>query len=270
MKADLHVHTSISDGSYTTSETLDMARQQGITHIGIVNHDTISGLKAAVELGKRVGIKVIPGIEISSYDFINKRKVHILGYNFDFEGKNIRRICDPILKRRDENSRAQMKILIENGYKIDTSYIEEKCSESEVLYKQHIMSGMIKAGYTDNIYSDLYRDLFKNGGICDQDIEYIDVIESVKAIKADGGIAILAHPGQLNSYDIIPVLLEKGLDGIEVNHHSHSVEDMKKIIRICEMHNLIMTGGTDFHGEYGETSMIIGNIESPKEFLSLF
>ena len=132
------------------------------------------------------------------------------------------------------------------------------------------MSAMIKAGYTDNIYSDLYRDLFKNGGICDQDIEYMDVIESVKAIKADGGIAILAHPGQLNSYDIIPVLLENGLDGIEVNHHSHSVEDMKKIMRICEMHNLIMTGGTDFHGEYGETSMIMGNIESPKEFLSLF
>lgn len=270
MKGDLHVHTDISDSSYNIEETLTMAKENDVTHIGITNHDTVRGLKEAIDIGKSMGIKVIPGIEISAYDFINNRKVHILGYNFNLNGENIRKICDPILEKRDKNSRWQIETILENGYELDLDYIKEKSSSSNVIYKQHIMAALIKGNYTDKIYSDLYRKLFKNNGICAKDIEYIDVFKAVEAIKADGGIAVLAHPGQLNSYDIIPSLVSKGLDGIEINHHSHSKEEVKKVKEINGIYNLILTGGTDFHGQYGDKPLKLGDIVCPEEILSLF
>ncbi len=269
MKGDLHIHTNISDGSYSTQKVLEMAKKNELTHIGITNHDTVKGLSEAIEMGKKLGIKVIPGIEISAYDFKNNRKVHILGYNFDLHGTNITKLCNPTLEARDENSKWQMKTLIENGYDIDIKSVEEKSKVSGVLYKQHIMQALVEKDYTTKIYSDLYRRLFKNNGICARDIDYVDAKDAVRAIKDDGGLAVLAHPGQLNSYDLIPELVSNGLDGIEVNHISHSDKDVNKINEFSQIYGLFLTGGTDFHGIYGEEDIEIGQILSPSETLKL-
>ena len=164
MKGDLHVHTDISDSSYNIEETLTMAKENEVTHIGITNHDTVRGLKEAIDIGKSMGIKVIPGIEISAYDFINNRKVHILGYNFNLNGENIRKICDPILEKRDKNSRWQIETILENGYELDLDYIKEKSSSSNVIYKQHIMAALIKGNYTDKfiqIYIESYSKIME-------------------------------------------------------------------------------------------------------------
>ena len=269
MKGDLHVHTSISDSSFTTEETLKMAKENNVTHIGIVNHDTVRGLKDAIKMGEKLGIRLIPGIEISAYDYKNNRKVHMLGYNFDLEGKHIKEICTPLLKRRNENSKWQIRKIIEAGYDLDIKFIREKSEDSNIIYKQHIMQALIEKNYTDKIYSDLYQKLFKNNGICAKDIEYIDVFEALKAIKKDNGVAVLAHPGQLNSYEIIPELVKEGLDGIELNHHAHKEEDRIKIKKYAEEFGLFLTGGTDFHGDYGSVELKIGDIECPKETLKL-
>ena len=144
MKGDLHIHTNISDGSYSAKEVLEMAKKNELTHIGITNHDTVKGLSEAVEMGKEFGIKVIPGIEISAYDFKNNRKVHILGYNFELKGANISKLCNPTLEARNENSMWQMRTLIENGYDIDVKSVQEKSKVGGVLYKQHIMQAYIQ------------------------------------------------------------------------------------------------------------------------------
>lgn len=269
MKGDLHVHTNVSDSSYGIRETLNMAKKNKVTHIGIVNHDTVKGLREAVEIGKSVGIKVIPGVEISAYDFKNNKKVHILGYNFDLNGKNIKKICDPLLKRRNKNSQWQIKTLLESGFELDVDYIRERTKTSEIIYKQHIMEALIKSKYTDDIYSDLYKKLFKNGGICVREIEYVDVLDAVRAIKSDGGLAVLAHPGHFDSYDVIPELVREKLDGIEINHYRNSEEDIKKILEVSQKYNLFLTGGTDFHGEYGDKPINIGDIQCPEETLNL-
>ena len=270
MKGDLHIHTDISDGSYNIEEILKMAKQNQLTHVAITNHDTVKGLFNAVKLGEKYNIKVIPGIEISAYDFENNRKVHILGYDFNLTGDNITKLCAPTLKERDENSRWQVKTLIENGFDIDIKAVEEKSKNSTAIYKQHIMNVLIEKDYTNEIYSDLYRRVFKNNGICAKDIKYVDAVDVVQAIKKDGGYAVLAHPGQLNSYDMIPKLVEYGLDGIEVNHHDHTDEDKKKIIKYADEYKLFLTGGTDFHGKYGSTDIKLGDITSPESVLKLF
>lgn len=269
MKGDLHVHTNISDGSYCIEDTLQMAIKNQVTHIGITNHDTVKGLKDAIELGKNLGIKVIPGIEISAYDFKNNRKVHILGYDFNLDGKHIKKLCDPVLEKRHESSKEKINILIKNGYDLDLDYILQLSKDSEIIYKQHIMMNLIKKNYTESIYSDLYKKLFKNQGICSGDIQYIDALEAVKAIKKDGGLAVLAHPGQLNSYDIISDLVSAGLGGIEINHHSNKNDDLIKIKELSQIYNLILTGGSDFHGQYEEVSYDIGSFTCPEETLRL-
>ena len=270
MKGDLHVHTRISDGSYNTRKILELAKQKGLTHIGITNHDTVVGIEEAIKLGNEIGVKVIPGIEISAYDFKRKRKVHILGYNFNLEAPNITKLCKPILIKRNRNSKVQMERLIYEGYDIDIKYINELSKESKVIYKQHIMDALIQKHYTDSIYSNLYRRLFKNNGICAMDIEYVDYKDAVLSIIEDGGKAVLAHPAQYDSYDIIEDLVSNGLWGIEVNHHCHSEEDRKRIIKIAKENNLVLTGGTDFHGKYNEKNVELGEFICPEETLKFF
>ena len=131
------------------------------------------------------------------------------------------------------------------------------------------MAELISNNYMDEEYKILYKKIFKGSGICARDIEYVDMIEAVKAIKADGGIAVLAHPGHLDSYDFIENLVKAGLDGIEFNHESHSEEDHIKILKYSKKYNLILTGGSDFHGVYG-TPTNIGEFECPIEYQYIF
>lgn len=269
MKADFHIHTDISDGCSSIEEILNMARESGLTHVAITNHDTVEGLGKAVDLGIREGIKVIPGIEISGFDFQKNKKAHILGFNFDLQGKNIKKLCNPILERRNANSISQISTLIDAGYKISIKNIIGRARNSRVIYKQHIMEELIERGYTDEIYSDLYRKLFKGKGICSRDIIYVDAVDAVRAIKSDGGTAVLAHPGQFDSYDMIDKLCRAGLDGLELNHEANSSEDMEKIKRYSKKYDLILTGGSDFHGKYG-SGIKLGSITSPKEAIYSF
>lgn len=269
MKADFHIHTDVSDGYNNMKEIIKRARENGLTHIAITNHDTIEGLEEAINWGRKEGIKVIPGIEISAFNFEKNKKVHVLGFNFDLKGKNIKKLCDPILEKRNANSILQINKLISNAYEISTKNIIHRAKNSGVIYKQHIMAELMDKGYTNEIYSDLYKKLFKNGGICHSDIVYVDAVDAVKAIKADGGIAILAHPGQLDSYDVIDKLVDAGLDGLELNHEDHNSEDIKRIKSYKDKYHFIFTGGSDFHGKYG-SEIKLGEITSPEEAIKIF
>lgn len=265
MKADLHVHSRYSDGSEHAETVMKLASQRGITHISFVDHDTVKGLHEVLELGRKYGIKVIPGIEISAFDFKRNRKVHVLGYNYHPKATHIQAICNPLLKRRQEHSMWQIDQIREAGYELDIETIKESARPSETIYKQHIMQNLTDAAYTSSMYKELYKSLFKGNGVASGDIQYIDVFEAVQAIVADGGIAVVAHPGQLDNYELIPELIEVGIGGIERNHLDHTVEDYLKVEVLAEKYGLIMTGGTDFHGSYGAT-IEIGEIVSPYRF----
>lgn len=269
MKGDLHIHTNISDGSESYEEVINKAKDKGLTHIAITNHDTVRGLREAINYGEKVGIKVIPGIEISAYDFKNNRKVHILGYNMSLDGFNINNLCYKTLINRNSASTEQISKLLCEGYDVDFSYISKVSEKSRIIYKQHIMDALKSKHYCDGIYCDLYRKLFKNNGICAIDIEYVDAVKAVEAIQNDGGVAVLAHPGQLNSYSMIVELVKHGLWGIEVYHHSHNEEDVKRVKEYAKKYNLHLTGGTDYHGRYNDFPIEIGDITAPEEVLSL-
>jgi len=120
-----------------------------------------------------------------------------------------------------------------------------------------------RKGYTDGIYGPLYRQLFKGGGIADREIEYVDVFDALRAIKTDGGRAVLAHPGQLDSYELAVELIAEGLDGVELYHESHSISDHTRIFELARRYpHLLLTGGSDDHGLFGSLHLI-GEIRAP-------
>ncbi|HIU64141.1 MAG TPA: PHP domain-containing protein [Candidatus Avacidaminococcus intestinavium] len=263
MKIDLHIHTDESDGSCSALEIIKLAAETGINCLSITNHDTVVGLEETVYEGIKAGIEIIPGIEISAMDQKTKRKVHILGYGFKPEAEHITELCAPVLKRRQVRSLEQIEILQKYGFQIKAEDVLKK-RQGRTIYKQHIMAELVAKGYTDEIYSDLYQSLFKGDGICAGDIEYADVFAAVQAIKNDGGIAVLAHPGYQDTYYLVPELARNGLDGIELNHEKHSAEDQRRIRNLAAKYRLLQTGGSDFHGTYGSVKGL-GKLVCPEQ-----
>lgn len=254
---DYHLHSTYSDSSDSIREVLERAAREGLHRISFVDHDTTETYEAAKPIADSLGLELIPGVEISAFDFKRKRRVHVLGYNYHLPAEHIKAVCDPILERRNARSEWQVKCIIEAGYSLDKSKLRRTEDSHRVLYKQHIMEALTDAPYNSEEYQDLYGKLFKVGGLCVGSLKYADAFEAARAIKADGGYVVIAHPGQKDSYEIIEELAEKDLiDGIEKFHPDHDLEDYRKIDKLVEKYDLFITGGSDNHGSFSRRNQI--------------
>ena len=264
MVADLHCHSKISDGSLSIRELAAAAKRLGIQALAIADHDTVDGIEEALKECVKQGIKSISAIEISGYDYKRNRKAHILGYLMD-EPERIGDACKFMLEQRQQASRWAVEQIIQEGYPISWELVEGLSKGSTNVYKQHIMHGLMTLGYAVSIQDDLYKKLFAKpgdgmyGGIAYREIEYIDAAAAVKTIKEAGGIAVLAHPAGYKNLELIPELVEAGLDGLEAWHPSHDEIEVKKIMDLAEKYDLILTGGSDFHGMYEDKANPLGS-----------
>jgi len=243
MKADLHIHSTFSDGSDTIEQLIVIAQNKGLDIIAITDHDTVSHIR---KVPAAINIKIIGGIEISSVHRETGTRAHVLGYKIQ-KPERITTLTQPLLEARNKNSKRQAEILINAGFHIDMNKLQK--ADGKYIYKQHIMNWLVTTGQVPDMTGDFYKKTFKQGGICAFDIKYIDVFKAVKTIKEAGGLAVLAHPGQQQNYWIIPKLVEYGLDGLELNHHSHSQKDKDIIKNYAKQYNLFLTGGSDYHGQ---------------------
>jgi len=253
MKADLHIHSSVSDGSDTIGQIIDIAIKKGLDAIAITDHDTLSHL---CQIPSRADIRVIGGIEISAVHRETNTRAHVLGYNIK-KPEIVTALTEPLLKARGKNSEKQAKILIRHGYHIDPYQLPR--ADGKYLYKQHIMDWLVTTGQVPDMFGAFYQNTFKQGGICAFDIEYINVFEAVEAIKEAGGLAVLAHPGQQQNFWLITELKQIGLGGLELNHHSHSERDKEIIRDYANQYGLFLTGGSDYHGKYEPQPFGIGD-----------
>jgi len=253
MKADMHVHSDVSDGSESIENIIEQAKRKGLDAIAITDHDTLSQSR---KIPEKPGIRVICGAEISCEHRKSKTRVHLLAYNVQ-KPEIIKNLTLPILEARNRNSEKQIEILRNAGYKIEKDNL--KRSDGKYLYKQHIMEWLVSTGQTDEMFGDFYQRVFKNGGVCDFDIEYADIFAAIIAVKDAGALAVLAHPGQQQNFWIIPELARLGLDGIELNHPAHSEKDHDVIRTYASRFGLFLTGGSDFHGRYDARGSNIGD-----------
>ncbi|MBO0453494.1 PHP domain-containing protein [Candidatus Enterococcus murrayae] len=265
MKADLHVHSCYSDGTLTPGELVSLAVKNKISDIAVVDHDTFAGISELKEVFSQAPVNYIEGIEISAFDFKRNRKVHILGYAVQ-DPVYIEELCTPLLERRTANTLKQVKKIQSVGYEIELEEVIKKAQNATAVYKQHVMAVLIDKGYETTIYGPLYQALFKNNGVAEMDIEYIDVFKAIEAVKLGGGLAVVAHPGQLDSYDLIEELVSFGLDGIEKYHPDHNLKDQRRVQQLLDKYQLKCFGGSDFHGAYGPDFFGDCQIDNTQEF----
>ena len=256
MKADLHVHSNISDGSDSISQIIDTAKKTRLDVISITDHDTTEHWRWIPE---ETELKIVAGVEISTIHYNTKLKAHILGYNIK-EADQLNALLLRTLIARGKNSEKQIEVLIREGFRIDIEKLAR--ADGNIIYKQHIMEWLVSTGQVPDMFGSFYKKTFKNGGICDFDISYPDVFDIIIAIKQAGGVAVLAHPGQQQNFDLIQELIGCGLDGLEINHPANTESDKKIIRDYAKKFNLFLTGGSDYHGKYEDKSAAIG------EFLS--
>ncbi|MBQ2604773.1 MAG: PHP domain-containing protein [Clostridia bacterium] len=256
MSADLHCHSVYSDGTLTVKEIILLAKAQGLHAVAITDHDTFSGCNEAVDLGSKIGITVIPGAEISSYDYKRNRKVHLLCYMPQDESI-IKPMTDLTTKLRTRSVLSAVPIVLKH-YPIPQEMIFSSVTPGSGLFKQHIMTALINAGYTNDIYGELFRSLFGKNGIAKIPYRLPDVFDALKLIRESGAVCVLAHPNVYNSYEIIPELISNGLDGIEVNYPRAKDSDHEVLGELCRKNDLIITGGTDFHGRNTSSPLKIG------------
>ncbi len=253
MRADFHMHSTVSDGSLSIQELIARGKEKQLYAIAITDHDTLS---QRTQIPDTDGIIVIPGIEVSAFDYDKNMRVHVLGYGIK-KPEITEQAVLPTLEARHANSMRQIEILKEHGYEIDVNHMSK--ADGKYIYKQHIMDYLVTTGQAKSLFGRFYYDTFKNNGICHFDIRYPSPVTAVRAIKDAGGIAVLAHSGQQQNFELIPGLVKHGLDGLELNHHSHSERDREIIRSYAEKYNLILTGGSDFHGRFEDTQVDIGD-----------
>lgn len=266
MSADLHCHTKISDGSTAIDELVILAKNKGLGTIAVTDHDTFGGAKRAKVFGDKFGVTVITGTEISAYDYTRKRKVHLLCYL----PKNTDRLTG-MLRKTNYNRKQAMSVSVQKvlrAYPIPYDMILRRTAGSTGVYKQHIMQALMDAGYTDEMFGDVFKKLFDSRfGLAKSSFEYPDVFDALRLIKEAGGISVLAHPAVYDSYDLMFELIEKGLDGIEVWYPRANPNDDVLLANVAQQHNLIKTGGTDFHGVNSSSVNPIGTCTTPDDEL---
>lgn len=266
MSADLHCHTKISDGSTAIDELVILAKNKGLNAIAVTDHDTFGGVKRARIFGDKFGVTVIPGVEVSAYDYSRKKKVHLLCYM----PKSADRLAG-MLRKTNFNRKQAMSVSIQKvlrAYPIPYDMILRRTAGSTSVYKQHIMQALMDAGYTDEMFGSVFKKLFDSRfGLAKSTFEYPDVFEALRLIRESGGVAVLAHPAVYDSYDLMYELIEKGLDGIEVWYPRANPNDDKLLSDIADRYNLIKTGGTDFHGVNSSSVNPIGTCTAPDEEL---
>ncbi|MFT8313119.1 MAG: PHP domain-containing protein [Clostridium sp.] len=263
MKADLHNHSFLSDGILSVQDIVLYSKQVGLNCIAITDHDTMAGVLPAYTLGEKIGISVLPGVEISTTDYETKRSVHMLCY-FPKDMFKLQGFLNKTLINR-ENAKRQMAQMLMEEYPITMEHIEKYSSKSQSMYETHIMQPMADLGYTNIVIGDFYKSLLSKKGKYYVQIAYPSVYEALEIIKEVGGIAVMAHPGQFNSIGLLEKLAKnKLLQGVEYNHPRNSEEVKKQIKDIAEKYGLIMTGGTDFHGYYSNSPHPFGSFTCPE------
>lgn len=250
MRADMHVHTTASDGVYTPSEIVEMAKKIGLGAIAITDHDTIAGIPEAMDAARRIGIDIVPGVEISSQ--LNGLDIHILGYYIDIHDRTLADRLRQLREAREERNRRMIQKLNKLGIQITLeevwNTVKKEPGQDIVLGRPHIAEALVSKGEADSI-ADAFKRYLAAGAKAYVQPERIVPKEAVRWIHEAGGSAVIAHPGLYRRDDLVKLIIAGGIDGIEAYHADHSPEEERHYAQMAEDAKLIVTAGSDFHGE---------------------
>ena len=262
MYADLHIHTAYSDGSFLPATIIRHAVKNNLKIISITDHDSVDGIAASIEEGEKSCVEVIPGIEISTT--VDTGEIHILGYFIDYEDeyfvKNLKRIQEIRLKRMSVMVDKLNRLMID----IDLNELIEYAASSSI-GRLHLAHFLKKKGIVGSAYEAFDR-YIGSGKPAYEKMNALSPEEGIELISNAGGISVLAHPGLTRRDDLIDAMIYTGLRGLEVYHSGHSEEDTNRYFQMTRDKGLLVTGGSDCHGEK-KLNMLMGRIKLPIQFV---
>ena len=269
-RIDLHTHTTASDGSLSPTELVQLARQQGVSALAVTDHDSVDALPEAMAAGEQLGIRIIPGIEISCT--YHNTELHILGYFINPAHPRLKPALAGYLVSREGRNLKLIERLCDLGLYL--TYEEVKTyAGAATIGRPHIAQIMLKKGYVNSVAAafDLY--------LADDGPAYVarplpTPQDAISLIRDIGGVPVLAHPMytrlKISTNALCEELQSYGLGGLETLHSSHTIQQADRLRSIAREHGLINTGGSDFHGD-SKPELIVGsgygNLKVPADLL---
>jgi predicted metal-dependent phosphoesterase TrpH len=252
-KVDLHTHTSYSDGFYSPEQLVIKAKNAGIDVIGISDHDNLKGISEAAEAGKKLGVEVIPGLEISSD--LRDREVHILAYFFEMDNTELERYLTFFREERLKRAIRIVDKLRALGFNISIEDVLKRTRNSAV-GRPHIAQTLVEEGFTSSYY-EAFNKYIGNGCPAYEKKVHLSPQSACKIINDAGGLSFIAHPGFMPEI-LLKELITAGVDGIEVIHPSHTPQQVRFYRGIVNEYFLLESGGSDFHGGKREDDNNLG------------
>ena len=269
MTGDLHCHTKLSDGSMGIDDIIVLAKKNGVDVIAITDHDCLAGTVRAKLIGERQNIKVVPGVEISSYDSVSGKEMHIIGYMSDYPDR-LEGLCHRNLVAR---KRAAQFMMLKASHRFPiTPDLIIKCAQGSTnIYPVHIMTALLESGVITELYGELYHELFDPDS--DKNIlskpDLPEPSEVIEAIHDAGGIAVLSNAVGAG-LETVKRLSDCGLDGVEIWNPESDGVNTDDIITYAKQQGLLTTGGSNFHGRYNRRCVTLGAYGTPEQALSEF
>ncbi|RJP68392.1 MAG: PHP domain-containing protein [Ignavibacteriales bacterium] len=258
LAVDLHLHTNRSDGFYSPSDIVFKAKKVGLDIISITDHDNLAGIEEATEIGKQIGIEIIPGVEISTD--LEDREVHLLGYFIDINNDELQKYLSFFRQERFNRASRIVKKLNNQGINISFDHVVSLANNS-ALGRPHIATALVESGYVSNFYEAFDRFIGNNCPAFERKI-HVSPQSALKLISDAGGLSFIAHPGFIPER-ILMSLINYGLDGIEVLHPSHNPSQVKSYRGIVNEYCLLASGGSDFHGGKRDDENNFGKFKIP-------
>ncbi len=262
-KVDLHLHSTASDGQFSPAEVVRKSAELGLTVIALTDHDTVDGVAPALEAARVFpGLRVIPGVEMSTD--VPTGEVHILGYFIDYTHPELQATLSRMRQSRQQRAQGMIDKLGHLGLPVDWVRVKEIAGSGSI-GRPHIAQAMLEKGYITSV-KEAFTKYIGWGGPAYVEREKISPAEAVALILRADGLPVLAHPLTIDDPEAMVIELKaSGLVGIEAYYKDYTAEEIKRLTNLANRYNLIMTGGSDYHGLDATNEIIIGGVDVPLE-----
>lgn len=242
--ADLHVHSTASDGLLTPTEVVEAAARVGLSAVGLADHDTVSGVEEAMEAGKRLGVEVVPAVELNTD--MGLVEVHILGYFVDWTSPKLAQQLAKLRLARVERGRKMVDKLQGQGISITMDRVLEIAGTGSV-GRPHVAQALVESGAVPNT-NEAFNQFLVRGAPAYVARTKMTPVDAVNIVMEAGGVAGIAHPAKAGRDRLIGDLVKYGLGALEVYHTDHLRDTTQHYLALSRRHGLIPTGGSDAHG----------------------
>lgn len=264
MLVDLHTHTTASDGSTSPCALVEAARAVGLKALAISDHDTTAALDEAIVAGNELGVEVVPAVEMSTD--VDEGEIHVLGYFLSYQDVPFQALLATLREARLGRARKMVEKLAALGMPLDWARVQAFAGEGAV-GRPHVAKAMVERGYVPDIRSafDLY---IGRTGPAYVERYKLTPEEAIQVIRRVHGWAVLAHPLEgKGSLHMLPQLVAAGLGGLECYYTGYMPQQVYQLEATARSHGLVVSGGSDFHGEGVAVNSILGKPPVPYHVL---